>query len=97
VSISKFSGNPEALPVQLWPERVERERGREVGPAPMGVVVPGVPGAVEEEPLTEVTLVSVGKRAGSLILERIHCCTRWMYCAAGILMGFLALSSHVYV
>ena len=73
------------------------ESGREVGPAPMGVVVPGVPGAVEEEVLEEATFVSVGKRAGSLILERIHCCTRWIYCAAGILMGFLALSSHVYV
>lgn len=39
--------------------------------------------------------VSVGKMEGSVILPEIHFWTRLMYWMAGILMGFLLLSSQV--
>ena len=42
-------------------------------------------------------MVSVGKMLESLILPTIHFWTRLMYWMAGILMGFLLLSSQVYV
>jgi len=40
MSVSKFSGKPEDLPTQSWPDRVDNESVRFVGPAPMGVFVP---------------------------------------------------------
>ena len=54
------------------------------------------PEAYVDAPM-EMAVVSVGKMLGSLILPTIHFCTRLMYWIAGILMGFLLLSSHVYV
>jgi len=74
MSVSKFSGKPEDLPTQSWPERVDKESVRFVGPTPIGVFVPV--DTPEEKPPVATVFVSVGKRLASLILLRIHCWTR---------------------
>ena len=86
MSASKCSGKPDALPSQSRPERAESEALRFVGPAGMGVAA-----AAAELELLLLTVVpadaaaaagfayvdvSVGKRAESLILPRIHFWTR---------------------
>lgn len=73
MSVSKFSGKPEDLPTQSWPDSADSESVRFVGPAPIGVFVPGVPVAEPEYPPMATVLVSVGKRLASLILLSIHC------------------------
>ena len=81
ISASKCSGNPDTLPSQSRPDRVDSEALRFVGPAGMGVVAAAEPDAAlavaaEAEAAAMAGFakvdVSVGKRAESLILPRIH-------------------------
>jgi hypothetical protein len=71
MSVSKFSGNPELLPSQSFPARAERGWLRLVGPAGIGLAELRFEPPDEKEDVAE-KVVSVGKRAGSLILPRIH-------------------------
>ena len=88
ISASKCSGNPEALPSQSRPDRVESETLRFVGPAGIGAAAAAEPDdalatAAEADAAAMAGFakvdVSVGKRAESLTLPRIHFWTRWMY------------------
>ena len=81
MSASKCSGNPDAFPSQSRPDNVEREALRLVGPAGMGAVAAVDPDAAllvaadaDAAAMVEFAKVdvSVGKRAESLILPRIH-------------------------
>ena len=72
MSPSKFSGNPEDFPSHSFPERADRGWLRLVGPAGIALLMLGVlafPAGKEVDP---EKVVSVGKRAGSLILPSIH-------------------------